>query len=107
MTDQELQSLAAATKALFDQRDIAMRSEMATIRASVEAMEAEVRDLRAQVKALPAETHAASMRMIGTLGTKLSAELPAAVASAAATAAEKHLLRAALDRAVPPSGPAS
>ena len=44
MEDSEIAAIAAATKALFDQRDLTMRAEMASMRATVDSMEAEMRD---------------------------------------------------------------
>jgi hypothetical protein len=83
MTDDEIAAIAAATKALFDQRDLTMRTELASMRATVEALETEVRDLRAIVAALPAETHSATMRLVSTLGASLGNALPSAVQAAA------------------------
>jgi uncharacterized protein YlxW (UPF0749 family) len=88
---------------MFDSRDIVMRSELAAMRVTVEELQAEVRELRAQVKVLPAEMHSSTMRMVSTLGAKLSDALPVAVASAA----ERHLLRRAIDGAVPATEAAS
>lgn len=97
MTDDQIRAIASATKALFDQRDLTMRTELASMRATVEALETEVRDLRANVKALPVEMHSSTMRMVATMGEKLGAELPAAVRDAA----ERHLVRLTVQRAMP------
>ena len=97
MTDDEIKALASATKAMFDQRDLTMRTELASMRASVEALETEVRDLRAQVKCMPAEMHSSAMRMVSTLGASLGAALPDAVRSAA----QQHVERMLTTRAMP------
>jgi hypothetical protein len=100
MTDADLSALAAATKAMFDARDLTMRVEMAELRASVASMETELRDVRAESKTMRTDAHAFTMRAIATLGTTLSAALPAAVREAA----ERHIVRLAVQRAMPTEG---
>ena len=74
MTDDQLTALAQATKAMFESRDLIMRSEMASMRGTVEGLEAQVRDLTEQVKVLPAEARTTVERAMRTLSETLAAE---------------------------------
>jgi hypothetical protein len=100
VTDDDIKSIAMATKALFDSRDIVMRSELATMKAEVTDLRAELESLRGQVKVLPSEMHSSSMRMIATMGEKLAAALPDAVAARA----EKTFMRMAVERGMTTEG---
>jgi uncharacterized protein YlxW (UPF0749 family) len=76
MNDDQIQALAAAVREMLDARDIQQRTQVADLRATVEALQSEVQDLRAKVAVLPAEMHAASARMVQTLGASLGAACP-------------------------------
>jgi hypothetical protein len=91
MNDDEIRAMAAAVKDLLDQRDITLRTELADMRATCEALQTEVQDLRVKVAVLPGEVHAASARMMTSIGASLGNALPDAVSRAADRIFERRM----------------
>lgn len=80
------------------------------MRASVEALQTEAQDLRAKVAVLPGAMHAASARLVQTLGASLGNALPDAVQAAAERTFERMVTTRAAEleqRAMPAEGTAS
>jgi hypothetical protein len=92
LNDHEINALAEAFKVIVQEQAVAQQAALAELRA----------ELRFEVAKAAAyrEAGAASQdRLMKTIGDQLRDTLPAAVA----TAAERHMLRMAVDRAVPPT----
>jgi hypothetical protein len=91
LSDSEVGALAAAVKDLLDQRDITLRTQLADMRATCEALQTEVQELRVKVAVLPGEVHAASARMMTSIGASLGNALPDAVSRAAERVVERRM----------------
>ena len=99
MTDAEIKSVADAVRGLLDERDVALRMELASLRGTLEEMQTEAQDLRSKMAVLPSTMHAATLATVKAVVTPLAAALPGAVQSAA----ERHLERMLTTRAMPTS----
>lgn len=97
MTDQEIASMAQAVRSLLDERDIALRMELASMRSALEESQAEVQTLRAKVAVLPSELHASTVSTVKTIIGPLAAAIPGAVQASA----ERQFLKMAMERGMP------
>ncbi len=91
MNDSDIDALAQAFKAIVQEQAIAQQAALAELRA-------ELRFEAAKAAAYREADTASRDRLMKTIGDRLRDALPAAVSAAA----ERHL-RAAMDRAVPPT----